>query len=114
MITWWSIYPIYLASIFPFIIAAIPTIPNKIAIGGMFRQWLANKYLILLPDDKVFAYHHFFMEGQTLDEFIAVIPMLVALTALTVWGAFLLGTAIITVHNAVVKRTQKSIIDAHR
>jgi len=114
VITWWNLYPIYLLSIFPTIVAAIPTIPNKLAFGGIFRQWLANKFISILPEDKVFSYHRFFMQGDTLDEFIAILPMLLVTTIFAVWIAYLLGTVIITINNAVSKRTQLSIIEAHR
>lgn len=114
MITWWRVYPIYLIGLFPWIVAVLPTIPNKTPFGGIYRQFLANSFLTLLPDAKAFAYSQFFLNGDLLDEIIAIIPMLLLLTIAAFWLAYLLGTILITVNNAVEKRTQKSIIEAHR
>jgi len=114
MITWWRMWPIYFIGLFPWVVALLPTIPTKLAIGGLYRQFLANQFLALLPEAKAFTYKQFFVNGDFLDEFIAVIPMLLVLTVAAVWMAYVLGSILITVNNAVVKKTQKSIIEAHK
>lgn len=114
MITWWRIYPAYFFCIIPWIVAVIPNIPTKINVTGLYRQWLANHFMALLPDGKVFAYRQFFINGDFLDEFIAVIPMLITLTIAVMWCVYVVGTMTIYVNNAITKKTQKSIIDANR
>lgn len=114
MITWWNIWPGYFFCIVPWIFSALPEIAGKFNAGGYVRQTLANVYMILLPDEKSFQYRHYFMRSDSVGEYIAVIPMLIALTMLFMLIIYLLGSIAIALNNAVVSKTQTAVSAANK
>lgn len=114
MITWWNIWPSYLFCLVPWLFSALPGIAGKLNIGGYIRQSLANTFMALLPDERSFQYRHFFMESDGVGEYIAVLPMLIALTVLAMIIVYLIGSLVIAVNNAVVGRTQKAVAAANK
>jgi hypothetical protein len=113
---WWSIKPVFLVLLLPWVLAALPTVnvgqlkASEFWIGGGFiREWLAQLFIDLLPLRQADTYAVFFTTGDVVDEYLAAVPGLLLMTVGVLWGLYLIGSLYIYANNWIVRTNQKSI-----
>lgn len=116
MINWWSIKPVFLALLLPWIVAVLPTVnlgqleEQEFWVGGGFvREWLAQLFIDVLPFMQANIYVRFFTTGDVVDEYLAAVPGLLLVTIGVLWVIFLVGSLYIYTNNWIVRTNQKSI-----
>lgn len=116
MKSWWSIKPVFLVLLLPWVLAALPTVnvgqlkAREFWIGGGFiREWLAQLFIDLLPLMQADTYAVFFTTGDVVDEYLAAVPGLLLVTVGGLWGLYLIGSLFIYANNWIVRTNQKSI-----
>ena len=116
MKNWWSIKPVFLVLLLPWILAALPTVnvgqlkgQESWVGGGFVREWLAQLFIDLLPLMQADTYAVFFTTGDVVDEYLAAVPGLLLVTVGALWGLYLIGSLYIYANNWIVRTNQKSI-----
>ena len=116
MKNWWSIKPVFLVLLLPWILAALPTVnvgqlkgQESWVGGGFVREWLAQSFIDLLPLMQANTYAVFFTTGDIVDEYLAAVPGLLLVTVGALWGLYLIGSLYIYANNWIVRTNQKSI-----